>query len=226
MNWHDLAFLHWPISKEIIRPLIPASLELDTYDGDCWIGIVPFYMTGVRHRLLPAFRWYSDFLELNIRTYVRNQGKSGVWFFSLDAESLLAVKTARWSFQLPYYHAAMNLTREGKAIRYSSRRNSPSSQSTEFIGSYRPSGNGYNAGSNTIEHWLTERYCLYTANKKKKIRRADIDHNRWTLHPAEVEIEKNTMLDPLKIQTPTAEPLVHFSKHLNVVSWSPEFIAG
>jgi uncharacterized protein YqjF (DUF2071 family) len=225
MKWHDLAFLHWPISKDILRPLIPPALELDTYSGDCWIGVVPFRMTGVRHRLTPAMGWYSDFLELNVRTYVRSQGKSGVWFFSLDAANLLAVKAARWSFQLPYFHATMNMTHDHTTIRYSSRRKDTRPQPVEFLGSYKPTGDKFVSDSNSIEYWLTERYCLYTANKEKKVMRADVHHDRWPLQRGEVEIEKNTMLHPLKIETPTVKPLVHFATYLSVVSWTPEPIA-
>src|SRR5437867_5100192 len=105
MRWHDLLFLHWPVRPEIIRPLIPNGLELDTFDGAAWIGVVPFRMTGVRLRWLPPLPGISAFPELNVRTYVRVRDRPGVYFFSLDAGSRTAVAMARAWFHLPYFHA-------------------------------------------------------------------------------------------------------------------------
>jgi uncharacterized protein YqjF (DUF2071 family) len=112
MTWYDLAFLHWPVPAEQLRPLIPSGLELDTYDGQAWLGIVPFGMSGVRPRCLPVVPWLSKFLELNVRTYVTAEGKPGVWFCSLDAANPVAVRIARKTFNLPYYDAAMRLHHE------------------------------------------------------------------------------------------------------------------
>src|SRR6266404_1437981 len=97
-SWHDLLFAHWPIAPEDMRPLIPAQLELDTFDGQCWVGVVPFWMSGVRARGFPAVPGMSCFPELNVRTYVVCGGKPGVYFFSLDAANRLAVRTARFLY--------------------------------------------------------------------------------------------------------------------------------
>jgi uncharacterized protein len=104
-SWYDLLFAHWPVDAAMLRPHIPAKLEIDTFDGRAWLGIVPFSMTGVRLRWTPPLPWLSAFPELNVRTYVTAQRKPGVWFFSLDAASALAVAAARLSFHLPYFRA-------------------------------------------------------------------------------------------------------------------------
>ena len=112
MRWHDLLFLHWPVHPEVIRPLIPSVLELDVFDGWCWIGVVPFRMSGVRPRYMPT---PLAFPELNVRTYVKMPGRSGVWFFSLDAASWLAVRSACW-LGLPYYNARMTMELAGETV--------------------------------------------------------------------------------------------------------------
>ena len=121
-SWHDLLFAHWPIAPEALRPLIPPQLELQTFDKQCWVGVVPFRMSGVRARWLPAIAGTSCFPELNVRTYVVRGGKPGVYFFSLDAANRLAVKTARLLYHLPYFHADMQSDDTGEEIVYRSKR--------------------------------------------------------------------------------------------------------
>ena len=111
MRWEQLLFAHWPLPPHLLRPLIPQELDLDLRDGEAWLGIVPFTMRDVSPRLLPHIPSIADFHELNVRTYVSYRGKPGVWFFSLDAASRLAVRVARAAFHLPYFDAHMKLER-------------------------------------------------------------------------------------------------------------------
>src|SRR5580704_2964320 len=134
--WHDLLFAHWPLPEAAIRPLVPAQLALDTFDGQCWVGVVPFHMTGIHRRGLPPVPGLSRFPELNVRTYVTYGGKAGVYFFSLDAANLLAVYAARAFYHLPYFHATMSSRERAGTIHYASRRRRVAA---EFRGSYRPS---------------------------------------------------------------------------------------
>ena len=215
MRWHDLLFLHWPIRPDLIRPLIPHVLELETFDDWCWIGVVPFRMSGVRPRCLPIS---LAFPELNVRTYVRARGRSGVWFFSLDAANWLAVRGARW-LGLPYYDAVMAVERKGETVHYESVRVHDKSAPAEFIGSYQPTGPVYQALPGTLDHWLTERYCLYGALKPERIVYGEIHHAPWPLQPAEVELRANTMIQPLGIERPGTEPICHFARYQQVVAW-------
>src|SRR6266699_210552 len=121
-NWGKLLFMHCPIGAEILRPLIPAQLSIDTFDESAWIGVVPFTMWGIRASFLPPIPRTSSFHELNVRTYVHFRGVPGVWFFSLDAASSLAVWGARTFYHLPYFNAEMSLAQQGNSIKYSSKR--------------------------------------------------------------------------------------------------------
>src|SRR5690606_9486240 len=135
-------FAHWPVAPSLLRPLVPAGLELDTFDGSAWIGVVPFGMARVRPRFVPPVPLLSRFLELNVRTYVTAGGKGGVWFFSLDANSRLAVRGARWSYHLPYYDARMTLVRrdDGQRIEFASARNHRGAPPATFDAAYQPTG--------------------------------------------------------------------------------------
>jgi uncharacterized protein YqjF (DUF2071 family) len=179
--WHDLLFAHWPLAPEILRPLVPPALALDTFNGQAWLGVVPFRMTGIRLRATPAIPWFSAFPELNVRTYVTHGGKPGVWFFSLDATNSAAVAAARLWFHLPYFRAEMNLAPKQGWIFYHSRRTHRGSPGAELKARYRPTGRASAAEPGTLDHWLTERYCLYSADSlcRKSIRCCISRDFRW-----------------------------------------------
>ena len=215
MRWHDLLFLHWPVDPKLVRPLLPAGVELETYDGAAWLGIVPFRMTGVRPRYVPL---PLAFPELNVRTYVRSAGRPGVWFFSLDASSWLAVRAARCS-GLPYYDARMTVKSKGDAVHYQSVRVHKRSPPAEFIASYKPTGPVFHAAPGSRDHWLTERYSLYAALKPDAAVYGEIHHPQWPLQPAEVELRRNTMAQPLGIELRHMNPICHFARFQEVVAW-------
>lgn len=222
MSWRHLLFAHWPVAPEEVRPHLPDDLELQTYEGAAWIGVVPFdmYMTG---RGLPYLGRQSHFLELNVRTYVTRDGKPGVWFFSLDAERWLAVRGARALFHLPYLDADMDLQydEETEIVQYRSERIHEGVESAQFEGRYRPRGTPREANPGTLEHFLTERYCLY-AHDGISLLRADIHHESWPLQRADVELEVNTMGDWLDIPLEGEPELAHVARRLEVVGWLPE----
>ncbi len=215
MRWHDLLFLHWAIRLELIQPLIPREIELDTFDGWCWIGIVPFHMSSVRPRYFPI---PFAFPELNVRTYVKSRGRSGVWFFSLDAANWLAVRAARW-LGLPYYGARMSVELEAGAVHYESIRAHKNAPPAEFKASYRSTGPIYSSVPGTLEHWLTERYCLYAAAKPDQVVYGEIHHPPWPLQPAEVELRVNTMTQQIGVELPATKPICHFARLQEVVAW-------
>jgi len=223
MVWHDLLFAHWPVSKEALRSLIPSRLEIDEYEGEAWIGVVPFMMSGVRLRQVPGIPGTSQFPEINVRTYVKEGGKPGVFFFSLDAGSIVAVKAARLWYHLPYYHARMSASCVDDAIAYNTvRRVKPGQPEAVFKGSYRPITAATCGGCGPLAHWLTERYCLYSVRRDGVIYRADVHHAMWPLQLAEADIEVNTMTAPLGITLPKVAPLLHYAKHLEVSAWGPQ----
>jgi uncharacterized protein YqjF (DUF2071 family) len=222
MRWSSLAFLHWPVPADALRPHLPPELELDTFDGRAWIGVVPFRMEGVRHRGLPPVPTAADFAEVNVRTYVRGGGRAGVWFFSLDAASRLAVRGARWGLGLPYFDAAMRMRRDGDAVDYRSVRTHRGAPAAELRARYRPAGEPYHAAPGTLDHWLTERYRLFGRRRSGRVYGIDVHHAPWPLQRAEVEIERNTMAAASGIHLPDAPPLAHFASPVDVLAWGAE----
>jgi uncharacterized protein len=217
--WHELLFAHWPIAPAELRSHLPAIVPLDMFEGQCWIGIVPFHMTYVRPRLVPPISAFSSFVELNVRTYVTLQGIPGVYFFSLDASNPIAVTIARLFFHLPYFNAAMNSERTGDTIHYYSRRTHQGAPPAGFQAKFRPIAPIAFAQQDTLEHWLTERYCLYTVVPGKGVYRGDIHHIPWSLQLAELETKKDTMAISHEIHLPEIPPLLHYSHRQEVLIW-------
>jgi uncharacterized protein len=214
-TWHDLLFAHWPIAPDRMRGLVPDGLPLDTFDGQCWVGVVPFHMSGIRGRGLPAIPGLSRFPELNVRTYVALDGKPGVYFFSLDAASGPAVWAARKFYHLPYFRAQMQADVRQNEIKYScSRRGGPAT----FRAHYGPAGSTECRRKGSLEQWLTERYCLYAVAGSQMFR-GEIHHAPWPLQAAEAEIEENTMAAAAGISLPDVPPLLHYAKRLEVLIW-------
>lgn len=222
MRWHDLLFMHWPVPHAALRALIPPALALDTFDGTAWIGVVPFRMNGVRPRRLPALPWLSAFPELNVRTYVTTGGKPGVWFFSLDATNPVVVRLARKLFYLPYYDARMASKGSGNHVHYTSDRTHRGAPPAAFQAQYQPIGPVSYGSPGALAHWLTERYCLYAADRRGRVWRGDIHHAHWPLQPAEADVHVNTMTHQIGLTLPDTPPLLHFARRLDVVGWLPE----
>lgn len=223
-RWCDLLFAHWPVNQGDLRPLVPAALELDEFDGTSWVGVVPFRMEDVTLRGFPAVPFLSAFPELNLRLYVKHGGKPGVWFLSLDTTSRLSVWGARKFFHLPYFRASMTVDAARDSVRYASLRDSD--RSIVFRSTYAPVSAPYESAAGTLEHFLTERYCLYAQAPDGTIERTDIHHHPWPLQKAEVEIEENTLATPFGFRLTSAPPLMHFAHELDVVVWRPVRSAG
>ena len=215
MRWHDLLFAHWPVRVDSIRRLIPEIIEIDTFDGTAWIGVVPFHMTGVRPRYVPV---PLAFPELNVRTYVKYRGKAGVWFFSLDAASWLSVRAARW-LGLPYYDARMSVEVHNDSVRYESARTHENAPAAEFSGGYAPTSAVYGSTPGTLDHWLTERYALYGALQPERVVFGEIHHPQWPLQRAEADVRVNSMTEALGIRLPDTKPICHFARLQEVVAW-------
>jgi uncharacterized protein YqjF (DUF2071 family) len=216
-TWHDLLFAHWPVSELELARVVPPQLELDLFEGRAWIAVVPFRMDRIRPRGLFPLPKLSATPEINVRTYVKFNGKRGVYFLSLHAPNPAAVQVAQRFFHLPYYQAAIEIRNEAETIHYASL-----SDTAEFRGSYRPSGETAASQPGTLDYWLTERYCFYTLDKAGNVIRGEVDHPPWALQPAEASIQVNTMTTPFGIKLPDIQPLLHFSKKLDVVMWMPE----
>jgi uncharacterized protein len=215
-TWEDLLFAHWPVPLDDVRPHVPDGLEVETYDGTAWVSITPFRMSAVRARGLLPLPGLSSFLELNVRTYVTDGEKPGIWFFSLDASARLAVELARRTYKLPYFHARMSAVRRGEWIDAECARIGEAGR--VFCGSYRPDGPVAPAEPGTQEWFLAERYCLYTTDERGRLLRAEIHHELWPLQPAEGLVELASIA-PLQL---FGEPICRFSRRQDVLVWPVE----
>jgi uncharacterized protein YqjF (DUF2071 family) len=213
-TWDDLLFAHWRVPADSIARLVPQGLEVDQHDGSAWLGITPFVLTSFRLRGTIPLPGVSTFPELNVRTYVTAEEKPGIWFFSLDAASRLAVEAARRTYKLPYYHARMSAVGRGEYVEYESDRLDSSGRS--FAARYRPVGDVFRPDPGSLEWFLTERYCLYAADEGR-LHRADIQHPPWPLQKAEAAVRTNTMWPRDSI--PAGPPLWHFARRQDVLIW-------
>jgi uncharacterized protein len=218
-TWDDLLFVHYRIPLQRLRELVPEGLQVQEHSGSGWVGVTPFAVTGLRARGLPAFPLVSSFLELNVRTYVIRDGKPGIWFFSLDASSQIAVEAARRFYRLPYFRARISLAQRGEKIAYDCSRD----HGKAFSAAYASDGDVFRAEPGSLEQFLTERYCLY-AQHGGDLYRADIHHRPWPLQPAQAEIDLNTM-PPSSLGVGDEVPLLHFSARQDVVIWPLERVA-
>jgi uncharacterized protein len=220
-SWCDLLFAHWPIAASRLRSLVPDGLEIQECEGTSWIGVVPFRMEGVMRRPLPDLPWVSAFAELNVRLYVERDGRPGVWFLSLDAANPLAAWAGRRLFHLPYFHARMSLDCTGDEIRYRSER-LRTQRSVKLEAEYAPSSAPYEASRGTLEHFLTERYCLYACSRRGRLYRTDVHHLPWALQRASARIDPDELLMSHGVAVDGPPALTHFARRVDVVVWSPE----
>jgi hypothetical protein len=235
-SWDNLLFAHWVVPFNKLRAVVPAELELDTYEGNCYVGVVPFAMRKVRPRYFPSMPMLSNFLELNLRTYVKTPhtlesdftavtspndkqpGGGGVYFFSLDCNNALAVELGCKVYQLPYYNALMKLAVKDEWRHYQSVRLHAGQEQLGFKASYRPIGPITYSQPGSLEAFLTERYCLLLTHEGT-IRRGDVHHKPWPLQPAEAKIEINMIAEKFGFDLTSEEPLLHYSQHLDTIEW-------
>jgi uncharacterized protein YqjF (DUF2071 family) len=218
-TWQDLLFTHWPVPVEALRPFVPPQLPIDVYDGSAWLGVTPFVVSGLRARGTVPVPALSSFPETNVRTYTTVGEKPGVWFFSLDADSNAAVKAARRGYRLPYFRSKIDVQRAAGRVRYALERSSPGAAPAELRALYWPIGEMYQASPGSLEHFLTERYCLYTVDEEQRILRGEIHHPPWPLQRAEASMPVNTMALELGLELTDPPPFLHFARRQQVLIW-------
>jgi uncharacterized protein YqjF (DUF2071 family) len=208
-SWGKLLFLHWPVPTELLRPLIPMPLGIDTFDGTAWLGITPFTMWDVRPVFSPSLPFLSESHEINVRTYVYLDGIPGIWFFSLDANNPIAVWGARFAFYLPYFNARMSLEQRDRTVYFASRRTHRGASPAEFEATWTVSERLPRSEPGSLEFFLTERYVLYSA-RKGALYRARIFHPPWPLHEARLLSCRSTMIGSQGLPSPSwGDPLLH-----------------
>jgi uncharacterized protein YqjF (DUF2071 family) len=221
-NWRHLGFFHWEIPPAELQRLLPAGLTLDTFEGKAYAGLVPFTLTGVRPVLIPPLPWISSFHEVNVRTYVHLGGRDpGVWFFSLDASSRLAVEAARAAYKLPYFDARIDFSVAGEALpeiemnvqRTDGRGAMPANAHL----AWRPvEGPVTPAAPGTLEHFLVERYILYSQDESRRLHRARVHHQPYPLQRAELVRMDETLVWAAGIRRSGDVPIRHYAREVNV----------
>ena len=219
MRWRDLLFAHWPVDPETVGRALPEGLSVDTFDGDAYLGVVPFVMSDIRPRGSPVG---LSFAELNLRTYVTAEGASGVYFFTLDADDRIGVRLARSLFRLPYYRASMAVETRGEGrsreITFRSRRLTRDAPPARFGATYGPDGGFSEPEPGSIEAFLTERYRFYTADDDGRLYSGDIEHEPWLLAPAWADVRANTLFRANGFDRPEGEPILHAAAPIDVTA--------
>ena len=221
MQWHDLLLLHWPVAAAALQPLLPPPLEVEQRDGSAWLGIVPLLMRGVRLRGLPPLPGSGAFPELNVRTYVRHQGVPGIWFFSLDAGSPLAVRAARALFRLPYFDARMRCERRGGHVHFGSERTHRGAPPAAFAASWPPPPAFAPTVPGTLPHWFAERYRMYVRTRDGGVRTGHVHHAPWQLAATTVLVDCCDMTRVCGQALAGPPAIVHAAAPLAVIAWLP-----
>ncbi len=214
----DVLLAHWPVSERALRPLVPRALELERHGGSCWLSVVAFHVSALRLRGTLPLPLLSSFHEVNVRTYVRRRGKPGIWLFSLDVSSVAAAEAARLAFNLPFHRARIRLDRAGDWLTVSCARGEGKAFTARGVARGRP----FRPRPGTLEHFLAERYCLYTAGLS--LHRAEIHHAPWELRRAEGRVELAT-LAPENLRL-AGEPILHLAARTDVLLWPLEPAEG
>lgn len=215
-TWEWLLFAHWRVPERELRSVVPAELPLDTIDGKVYVAVTPFVVKALRVRGMAPPPLVSSFPEINVRTYVTVDGRPGIYFFSFDADSRFAVETVRRIYRLPYFRAHIDAGAE-----YASERSDDDGPSARFRAHYRSVGPPRAPSPGSLDHFLTERYCVYTLDDERRILRGEIHHRPWPLQAAEAEIAENTMGEQIGLAL-DATPLLHYSARQDVVFWQLE----
>jgi uncharacterized protein YqjF (DUF2071 family) len=228
-RWNDLLFAHWPVPAASLAPLVPEGLEVDTFQGSAWLGVMPFWMDRIKVHGLPPIPGARSFPDLSLRTYVREErtGTPGVVCLSLDSGNLLAAAAGRAFYRLPYHWAGMRMEQraEREFAFYSRRRFA--AQPVVFKARYRglgPTRRLAERDPGTLEYFLLERTCLFSSNRAGQPIRANLHHVSWPLEEAEAEIEQNDLAAALGIQLPDVEPVLHYTRRLAVYIWPTELV--
>ena len=214
-QWNDVVFLHWRFEPDVVQRLLPDGVEVDTFDGSAWVGLVPFHMDALGIAGRAALPYVGSFPEVNVRTYVRARGRVGVWFFSLDVDRFLPAAVARMTYSLPYYSGKADHVRVGDTVTSRVQRNWPRSGGAATTEIAVRSG-GVIDHSNPLVRFLTARWGLVSATRTGRLRYAPVDHPTWALHQADLLYLDDHLVAAAGLPHPDRPPLVMWSPGVDV----------
>jgi len=220
-GWRDLLFCHWVVSVEALRSHVSHLLEIDVIDGSAWVSLVAFRMARVRPRWFPPFPPVSNFLELNLRTYVRSGDKPGVFFLSIHANKRLAARISRFFSPLPYVFAPMTLSPRDEGFKFRCQ-STNQRHNVSYLTDYSPEAKVYAACQDSLTEWLLERYRLYVGNSKGELIQAEVHHEPWMVQNVDLDISSNTLGRDFGLDLPAVPDRAHFSSGVNALAWSFE----
>jgi uncharacterized protein YqjF (DUF2071 family) len=219
-TWSNLLFLHWPISPDTLRPYIPSHLQIDTFDGYAWLGVVAFSVAGIYPRGLSSLSLTPNFPEINVRTYVTCDGKPGIYFLSLDVDDWASYTIAKRWYHLPYSFARIRFQKEEQTFHFESIRKWTANSPIKFKGEFIPLPEVYYAQKRMLDHWFIERYCLFSSDKRGNIYCGDIHHCPWPLQKVMTNIKENTLFSPFHFDLTKIKPISHFSRGVDTLFWN------
>ena len=231
-TWRHLLFAHWPVPAETLKPILPKGIELDTYNGQAYVGVLPFYRTNVRVRMLPQIPGVSSMPQINIRTYVRREDKPGVYFLALDTNNLPTVLMTRLTLGLPYYQAELKWSTRrdstGTRIECHSTRLGSADRKQSLGVSFEPISVADETVDGSLDHWLVERYCLYTVHLNRLLR-VDIHHKKWKIQHATAKFYEHSLLDTYLHHEERTErvraPLLHYAREMDALMWASRILS-
>ena len=211
-QWRDLAYIHWRYDPAVVQELLPEGIEVDTFDGSAWVGLIPFSMRNISFPLIPPVPYFGSFPEVNVRTYVKRNGVPGVWFFSLDVNRLIPAFVARTTYFIPYCWGKASHKKVEVKLLTSVTRRWPSKSSSHIELSI---GERIESPSD-LAHFLSARWGLYSKGFGGKLRYAPVDHEQWQLYEASIVILDDHLVTAAGLPTPTGEAYVMFSPGVSV----------
>lgn len=213
-EWNRALFLHWVVPFELLRNYVPSNLSLDTFEGNCYISLVAFTMEKLRPNFLPSIGYISDFDEINVRTYIDNDKKKGVYFLNIEAGKTISAFIAKAISGLPYEKAKIKRTRN---IYNSNNLKKGFNLNAEFEIKEEITE------KTELDKWLTERYCLYL-EQENKLYRYDIHHKEWEINKVNIKSLKiNYKIGEIELKN--REPnITHYSQGIKVIAWKREKI--
>lgn len=225
-GWSDLLFMHWQVPARLLRPHVPAGLDLDIWDGSPWVSLVAFRLDQVRHSRLPSLGLVANIIELNLRAYVRRQGEPAIYFLSIHADRRLAVALAQVLTPLPYVRARMLYERDCTGYRFQSTRLAAPAVPLHLEACFSPHSVAFEAPAGSQAEWLLERYGLYAVTPRGNLLRTVVQHPPWQVKDVSLRLSTNTIGNPFNLPLSRAPDAAHFSPGVRAFVWPFEKVAG